>query len=276
MSIAIEPIIIFAMLNIALTVGLYISNLSGQLSLGTAAVAGIGGYISAVLTSKFGLPFSAAVFIAATAGALVGVFLAILTFRMEMFVVKLVTLAFGEAVVVIAFNIDYLGGANSFTGIPLQTGILSATALALLSIALAYYIDSSPIGYSARALRDDSLAAAAMGIPVCKVKVFTFGVSTAIIGAVGALQAHYLLVINPHDLTFFISLSIVIYLLFGGLQTVWGAVLGASILTILPEFLRFSNEYRLILYGILVAVIVLIRPEGLLTRKTIKFKRPSV
>lgn len=269
MSIAWEPIVIFTLLNVALTVGLYISNLSGQLSLGTAAVAGIGGYISAVLTSRLGLPFPVGLAAATLGGLLVGGMLALLTYRMEMFVLKLVTLAFGEAVVVVAFNIDYLGGANSFTGIPLHTTLIGAVLLAAGAILIARLIDFSPLGFAARAIRDDALAAAAMGISIRGVRVFTFAVSTGLIALTGAMQAHYLLVINPHDLTFFVSLGIVIFLLFGGVQSLWGAVTGAVILTVLPELLRFSNEYRFILFGALVVAIVMLRPEGLLTRRSL-------
>ena len=267
MSIAIEPIIIFTLLNIALTLGLYISNLSGQLSLGTAAVSGIGGYLSAVLTTRLGLPFPVAVIAAMFAGAIVCSVLAMMTCRMEMFVLKLVTLAFGEAVVVLAFNIDYLGGANSFTGITLHTNIGNAMALMVAALAIALSMDFSPIGYVARATRDDALAAAAMGVSIRGIRTLTFMASGGIVGIAGALQAHYLLVMNPHDLSFFISLSIVIFLLFGGVQSVWGAVVGAALLTVLPEALRFTNEFRHILFGALIVAIVMLRPNGLITRR---------
>ncbi len=267
MSIAIEPIVIFTLLNISLTLGLYISNLSGQLSLGTAAIAGIGGYLSAVLTTRFGISFPVAVLASMIVGAVVCAALAAMTCRMEMFVLKLVTLAFGEAVVVLAFNIDYLGGANSFTGITLHTGVWNTLVVAVVALAVAMAMDRSPIGYVARATRDDALAAAAMGVSIRGIRTLTFMVSGAIIGIAGALQAHYILVMNPHDLSFFISLSVVIFLLFGGIQSVWGAIVGAAILTVLPEALRFTNEFRHILFGALIVVIVMLRPNGLITRR---------
>jgi branched-chain amino acid transport system permease protein len=82
----------------------------------------------------------------------------------------------------------------------------------------------------------------------------------------GAMQAHYVLVINPHDLGFYVSLNFVIFLLFGGMQSLAGAALGAVILTAAPELLRFSDQYRLILYGLIIVLVVLIRPDGLLKR----------
>src|SRR5207245_4170149 len=88
----------------------------------------------------------------------------------------------------------------------------------------------------------------------------------ALVGMAGAIQAHYILVISPHDLGFFVSLNFIIFLLFGGIQTLWGPVLGTVLLTVLPEMLRFTNEYRMILYGLIIVVVVLRRPDGLLTR----------
>src|SRR5438874_1674969 len=150
------PVAIFTLLNVAMALGLYITAMSGQLSMATAAIAGVGGYLAAVLTVKFGWALLPATCLAAIAGALVG--------------------------------------------------------------------------------------------------------------TAGAIQAHYVLVVSPHDLGFFVSLNFIIFLLFGGLQTLWGPMLGAVLLTVLPEMLRFTNEYRLILYGLIIVVVVLRRPEGLLTR----------
>ncbi len=105
-----------------------------------------------------------------------------------------------------------------------------------------------------------------MGISIAQVRSMTFAVGGALVGIGGASQGHYMLVISPHDLGFFVSLNFIIYLLFGGLQTMWGPVLGAVLLTALPEALRFTSEYRLILFGLIIVLVVLVRPNGLLTR----------
>src|SRR4051812_24665591 len=112
-----------------MTLGLYLSNLSGQLSLATAAIGGIGSYAAAVMTTQLGVPFLLSLPASAIFGMATGLFLALLTYRMKDFILKLVTLAFGEAVLVVAFNIDYLGGANSFTGIVLHTRVEHCVAL---------------------------------------------------------------------------------------------------------------------------------------------------
>jgi branched-chain amino acid transport system permease protein len=267
-----EPVAIFTLINVIVVTGLYITAMSGQLSLATAAIVGIGGYVSAILTTNFDWPFAPAILIAIVAGAVVGAVIAALTVKMRDFILKLTTLAFGEAVAVVAFNIDYIGGANSFSGIPLYstfTIVALATAVALY---IAWRFDGSRLGFAARAVRDDPLAAAATGVSVLWVRVVTFALGAAIVGGGGAIQAHYVLVINPQEMGFFISLTFIIFLLVGGLHSLWGPVVAAVVLTALPEVTRFANEYRLILYGFAIVMIVLFRPDGLITRRT---TRPS-
>lgn len=263
---ALEPVIIFTLLNVVMALGLYITALSGQLSMATAAIAGVGGYLSAVLTVKFGWPLFPAVILAAIASAAVGTALALVTLKMRDFILKLTTLAFGEALAVMAFNWDYIGGANSFTGIRLETTVWTALLATLIALYVAWRYDGSRLGFASRAVRDDPIAASAMGVSIALVRCMGFAVGGALVGIGGALQGHYILVISPHDLGFFVSLNFIIFLLFGGLQTLWGPILGAVLLTALPEMLRFTNEYRLIFYGLIIVLVVLLRPDGVLTR----------
>src|SRR3984885_1570958 len=264
-----EPIAVFTLLNVAMTVGLYVTALSGQLSMATAAVAGVGGYTSGILTVKFGVPFVPAVAGGALLGGLLGCVLALLTLKMRDFILKLTTLAAGEALSVLAFNWDYIGGANSFPGLPPHTGLFTCVIVAAISLYVAWRFDGSRLGYGARAVRDDPLAAASMGVSVAQVRIVTFALGSAIIGMAGAVQAHYLLVVTPSQLGFFVSLNYIIFLLFGGLQTLAGPVLGAVVLTALPEALRFANEFRLIIYGVIIVAVMLWRPDGVLRRRPI-------
>ncbi len=262
-----EPIIISTLINVALTLGLYVTALSGQLSLATAAIAGVGGYTAGVLTVNFGVPFVPAVIAGAVLGALLGAVLAVLTLRMRDFILKLTTLAAGEALSVLAFNWDYIGGANSFTGIAPHTGLATCIVMTALALYVAWRFDGSRLGYAARAVRDDPVAAASMGVSVANIRIITFALGSAIIGMAGAVQAHYLLVVTPSQLGFFISLNYIIFLLFGGLQTLLGPILGAVVLTALPEALRFASEFRLIIYGLIIVGVMLWRPDGVLRRR---------
>ncbi len=261
-----EPIVISTLLNVAMTLGLYVTALSGQLSLATAAIAGVGGYTAGVLTTTYGVPFVPAVAAGTALGAGLGAVLALLTLRMRDFILKLTTLAAGEALSVLAFNWDFIGGANSFTGIAPHTGLGTCLLVAGLALFVAWRFDGSRLGFASRAVRDDPLAAASMGISVMEVRLVTFALGSALIAMAGAVQAHYLLVVTPSQLGFFVSLNTIIFLLFGGLQTLAGPILGAVVLTALPEALRFASEFRLIAYGLIIVAVMLWRPDGLLRR----------
>jgi branched-chain amino acid transport system permease protein len=168
--------------------------------------------------------------------------------------------------VIIAFNLEYIGGANGFVGIPLRTTLPSAwLVLALVAVA-AWRFDGSRLGYAARACRDNAVTAAAMGIHVPWVKTMVFAAGGAIAGLGGGLRAHYILVQNAEDLGFFMSVNYVIFWVFGGSYTFWGALFGALSLTIVPELLRFSLYERYILYGAVVTAVLLLRPAGIVTR----------
>src|SRR3981189_2837710 len=261
-----EPIAIFTLLNVAMTVGLYVTAVSGQISRATAAIAGVGGYASGILTMKFGVPFVPAVVGGAFLGGLLGCVLALLTLKRRGLSLKRPPLAAGEALSVLAFNWDYIGGANSLTGLAPHTRLLTCVIVASISLYRAVPFGWSGAGYAARAVRDDPLAAASMGVSVAQVRIITFAMGSAIIGMAGAAQAHYLLVVTPSQLGFFVALNYIIFLLFGGLQTLAGPVLGAVVLTALPEALRFANEYRLIVYGLIIVGVMLWRTDGLLGR----------
>ena len=266
MYLFLEPIFIFTLLAVMQVLGLYITAMSGQLSMATAAIAGVGAYLAAILTVKMGWWFTPAILMGALMGAVVGLVLALLTLRMRDFILKLTTIAFGEAIAVLAFNWDYIGGPNSFTGIAPYTTIWTCLVGAAIALYVTWRFDGSRLGFAARAVRDDPIAATAMGVSRAQLRCITFALGSLLVGAAGAIQAHYVLVVSPHDLGFFVSLNFIIFLLFGGMQTMWGPVLGAILLTALPEALRFAKEYRLIVYGLIIVIVILKRPQGLLTR----------
>ena len=260
------PVLITAGINSIIALGLYITMSSGPLSVAHAALAGMGGYLGAVLTTNFGWPFPLAILAGTALGFVTGLLLGLLIVRMNELVAGLTTLGFGETMAVIAFNIDYIGGANAFTGIPLRTSLgLVYVVLAVILFA-AWRYDHSRLGFASRATRDSPVTAAAMGINIIWVKSFTFGIGAAIAALGGVLRAHYILVQGPEDMGFFVSVGILIFVVFGGSYTFWGPLFGGMVLTILPELLRFSAKDRFIIYGVLLTVMVIIRPQGLITR----------
>jgi len=252
--------------NALIATGLYFSNSAGALSVAHAAIAGLSGYMAAVLTTNLGAPFGVAIVAGMTLGAAIGGLLAFATLRMNPMVAGLTTLAFGEAMVVVVFNIDYLGGAKSFSGIPLLTSpwmVMLAVAAVLM---MAWRFERSRLGNAAQACRDSLEAAAAMGINVPAVRILVFAIGAAVAALGGALRTHYVLVLSPVDLGFWFSVNYVIFWVFGGSYAFWGPAAGAFILTVLPEVLRFSSEDRFILYGLVLVALVIVRPEGMITR----------
>lgn len=262
-----EAIALTATLNAIVSLGLFATLLSGQISVAHAALLGAGAYLSAILTTYFDWPFAPSILAGVLLAAGLGTLIAISTTRMSGLVQSLVTLAFGEALAVVAYNVDYIGGASSFTGIPLYTTIW----VALLGLAIALYavgsFDRSASGLAARAVRDNPVAAEAAGVNVVSVRVRSYALGGALAGLAGALTAHYVLVVNPDNLTFFESFSILVFVLFGGSYVILGPVLGAVILTVLPELFRSTITFRFALYGLVATAIVIWRPEGLLTRQ---------
>jgi branched-chain amino acid transport system permease protein len=199
-------------------------------------------------------------------GFLTGFLLGLLIVRMNELVAGLTTLGFGETMAVVAFNIDYIGGANAFTGIPMRTSLPLVYAVLAVVLFAAWRYDHSRLGFAARATRDSPVTAAAMGIDIVWVKAFTFAIGAAIAALGGGLRAHYILVQGPEDMGFFVSVGFLIFVVFGGSYTFWGPLFGGMVLTILPELLRFSAKDRFIIYGILLTVMVIVRPQGLITR----------
>lgn len=253
-------------LNAIITMGLYFSNSAGALSVAHAALAGIGGYVGAVLTTNFGWPFPLAIVAGMVVGFSMGAFLAAVTLQMNELVAGLTTLAFGETLVVIAFNVDYIGGANSFSGIPLRTTLAQVYLVLAAVLFAAFRFEGSRLGLAAEACRHTPVAAAAMGIDVTRVKVLVFAIGAAIAALGGVLRAHYVLVQSPEDMAFWESVNYTIFWVFGGSQSFCGPAVGAIVLTIMPELLRFSVQERFILYGLLLVVMVILRPQGVITR----------
>ena len=258
--------LIAAGMNSIIAMGVYFSNSAGALSVAHAAIAGMGAYMGATLTTNFDWPFPAALLAGASVGMATGIVLALITVRMNELVAGLTTLAFGETMVVIAFNIDYIGGANSFIGIPLYTTFGVVYLVLAIVVFAGWRFDRSRLGYAARACRDNAVTASAMGINVIWVKTLVFALGGAIAASGGVLRSHYILVQNPDDMGFFFSLNFVIFWVFGGSYVFWGPVFGAMFLTIVPEVLRFSVQERFIMYGLILTAIVILRPQGVITR----------
>lgn len=274
---------IYTILTLSLNL---IIGFSGQVSLGHAAFYGIGAYISSILVVNFDVPYGIALIAAATGAGFFGVLLGIPTLRLKDDYLAIVTLGFGLIIVVVALNIDYLGGTDGFMGIPSPVffGVKLASKarflilsfiLVIVTILFMYRIKASRIGRALSAIRDDETVAQVMGINATKYKVMAFGIGSAFAGVAGSLYSSYVHYIDPH--TFGLSTSIVILcmVVLGGIGNIAGSIVGAGILTFLPELLRIVikgipgisekfPDFQTLAYGLLLVSIIIIRPQGLM------------
>lgn len=253
--------------------GLYLIVSGGRLSIGHAAFFGIGAYTTAVLCTQFGvsswLSIAAAVAVTGAAGAL----FAAIAERLGHWFFAIATLAFAIMLAGMLSSLDSLGGATGLYGVPLDVDLRVVLCALAAVLALIIVIDRSAFGRALRAVRNSELAAQALGIDPAAAHVCAFALGSAIAGLAGALWAHYLGMVKPDDLSLDHSLFFLVYLAVGGIEFWGGALLGTLVLGFLPEVLRFSHEYRLAFFGLLLTTVMVLRPSGLLPRNAFKFLR---
>ena len=261
-------------INIILAVSLNLINgYTGQFSLGHAGFMAVGAYTAAVITNQFGelnTFLSGAVFLgallaggflAAVAGLLVG----IPTLRLRGDYLAIVTLGFGEIIRVIFQNMQSVGGARGLSVMHGWTNFFWTFGFAAVTVYVVTALVHSTYGRGFIAVRDDEVAASAMGIGTTKYKVTAFVVGAFFAGIAGGLYAHSKQFITPGGFGFMQSIAIVVMVILGGMGNTVGVIIAAVLLTLLPEFLRPVAEYRMIIYSLLLIILMLTRPQGLFT-----------
>jgi branched-chain amino acid transport system permease protein len=278
-------VICLAGINITLAVSLNLINgYTGQFSIGHAGFMAIGAYASAYFTVTFGdavrkvigfLPEFArdgavlliGLGIGAVLAAIAGFFVGVPSLRLRGDYLAIVTLGFGEIIRVFILNIDAVGGARGFAGIPKLANFFWIYSFAALTILVVYRIVHSSFGRTLVAIREDEIAAEAMGVHTTRAKVISFVVSSALAGVAGGLFAHYLMYINTNSFTFLKSFEIIIMIVIGGLGSISGSVLGAVLFISLTEGLREFAQYRMVLFSLLLVILMIVRPQGILGHK---------
>lgn len=250
--------------------GLYVAIASGQFSVAHAALMGLGGYGAAVASVALGAPFWLALLAGAAVGGAAGAAFAVLLRAMGGMLLGVATIALGQAISLTVTQVPALGGSLGYTGVPIRT-TLGWTALVLLVAlaALAWLLRSS-FGIALLAAGRDETVAGSLGISTFAVRVWAFGLGGALAGVAGALQAHWVGLVDPNSLGFLANIPLYVFLVVGGSTTPWGAVAGAVGLTWLLELLRFSQTDRYWVLGLLLAAAVLVRPQGLLVRRSLR------
>jgi branched-chain amino acid transport system permease protein len=266
-------IAIFAGINALLALGLCIlMGYAGQISLGQAGFYGIGAYISAILSLKLGLPVILSLALAAVIAGIAAVILAVPALRLRGHYLAVATLGFGE-IIHILLNEFGPGGPSGFGDIP-RFSILGYTfdspisffyltwgIVALIMLFSTNFINSRT-GRALRAMHDSEVASKAMGLDIVSLKIKVFIISAVYASIAGSLYAHYITFVSPSTFTLFHSVLIVMMAVVGGISNLWGAIVGAVIITILPELLRRFEEFDVLVYGLILTLCLIFFRKG--------------
>jgi branched-chain amino acid transport system permease protein len=286
-------ILLLCGVNVVLAVSLNLVNgFTGQFSIGHAGFMALGGYVSAAVAvyggravgGAHGWVFAVALCAGAAVAAVAGFLVGLPSLRLKGDYLAIVTLGFGEIIRTVILNVDAVGGARGFSDIPIL-GLLGAPAgdprpslsmvgaAAFLTVLVVYRVVRSPRGRAFVAVREDEVAAEALGIDTTRYKVTAFVIGAAFAGLAGGLFAHTQGYLNPSSFQFMKSIEIVIMVVLGGMGSLTGSILAAVLLTILPEVLRPVQEYRMVLYSALLIVLMLARPQGVFGSREIGWPR---
>ncbi|AYV70006.1 branched-chain amino acid ABC transporter permease [Niallia circulans] len=267
--------IILMAINIMLAVSLHlVIGITGQFSIGHAGFLAVGAYVSAIATMKFQMPFPIAILAGGIVAALAGLLVGIPTLRLRGDYLAIATLGFAEIIRIFFLNIDYVGGAAGMQITHLTTWTSTFICLFITILVIVNFTNSRH-GRAAIAIRENEIAADAMGINTTYYKVAAFALGSLFAGVAGALQAHNFYIINPTNFGFLKSFDILIYVVLGGLGSLSGSVIAASFLTIISTYLQDYPETRMIIYSLVLVIVMLYRPKGLMGTKEITdlFKR---
>jgi branched-chain amino acid transport system permease protein len=298
----VQRIVLLAGINVILAVGLNLINgTTGQFSIGHAGFMAVGAYAAAFLGVQLApwvagvlgaggvadaVTFNLALLFGAAIAGVAGVLVGLPSLRLKGDYLAIVTLGFGEIIRILFNNAQFLGGATGYSGtdpagLPQYTSFFWVYLWVFLVIVLIRNVTFSQTGRSLSAIREDEIAAEAMATPTTRLKVLAFTLSAATAGIAGGLFAHMQAGVRPEDFRFDKSIDMIVMIIVGGLGSISGAALGGIFVAVSLELMRHLQEYRLVLYALLLVVIMIVRPQGLLGNREIgaalfrKRTRPS-
>ena len=272
----------FVFINIAVNVILAVSlnvvnGFTGQFSIGHAAFMAVGAYTAALVTTGMetfqvaGLPLGASdaviFFVALVAGmamaSLAGLMVGTPSLRLRGDYLAIVTLGFGEIIRVVIENTRVLGQATGISGLPAYTNVVWAGMGVVATVVMARRLLLSTQGRALLAIREDEVAAEAMGVDTVGWKVRAFVISAAFAGLAGVLLVHKIQLVTPRMFTFVKSMEVVVMVVLGGMGSITGSIVAATLLTVALESLQAADQYRMVLFSMLLIVLMLTRPSGL-------------
>jgi branched-chain amino acid transport system permease protein len=283
-----QRIVLLAGINVILAVGLNLINgTTGQFSIGHAGFMAVGAYGAAYCGVQMApsvqallgpgaladaVTFNLALLIGAALAALAGLMVGAPSLRLRGDYLAVVTLGFGEIIRISFNNAQFLGAATGYfgdtpAGLPAYTSFFWVYAWAIAIVILLRNLTFSQTGRSLSAIREDEIAAEAMATPTTRLKVLAFSLSAATAGIAGGLFAYMQSGIRPEDFRFDKSIDMVVMIIIGGLGSISGAVVGGIFVAVTLELMRDLQEYRLVLYALLLIAIMLLRPQGMFGKR---------
>lgn len=256
-------------INLVFAYGIYVTAAAGQINLGGAGFQAIGAYAAGWLAGQAGTPIAASIIAAALIAALVGFLISFPVLRTRGVYMVLATFAFGEVAAGFLLHTEVFGGAMGMV-VPLHVE-LWVLIVSAVSVALAtFYLMATRLGLVMRAVNDDEDAAIVMGVNVRAIQVAAFTIGGAFTGLSGALYALNFGFVEAQYFNALLSIYILLYVLIGGTQTAWGPLAGTLFFTLLPELFRVGGSARYLIFGIVIVVMMALRPEGIVTRSVIR------
>lgn len=269
MSGYVEGVLVLLAINAVLAYAAFLPMAAGQLNLGVAGFAAIGGYVSAFISNNSAIPAVLAIPLGGLVAGLVALVVAVPVLRTRGIYLALATFALGQIVQATILNLEVVGGAS---GYPAAAFVRFPTVavFAITVIVLVGLLFSTRLGIAITAVHDDEQVAAVMGMDVRALQVTAFALGSVIAGIAGGLYAHHFSYIEAQYFNISLSISIVLYVLLGGTQTVVGPLLGAAVFTLLPELLRGSAQWRYVVFAAILIIVMVVRPQGLVTANELR------
>ena len=250
-------------INALLALSVWVTLACGQLSLGNMGFMAIAAYASVLLVLRAHWPFFGAVLTGSALAALAGLLLGWPVLRLRGVFLAIATIGFGEIVRVFAVNLPWTGGAEGIVGIPPRATTIGIYLSLAIAIFLLWRLMRSRAGRAFTAIAQDEVAAQGLGVNPAAYKLVAFAIGAFIAGYAGALSAFSTYFISPTDFGFSRAVDMLAYAVAGGIGAVGGPVLGAALLTLLPEVLRFLHDYRDVANGVILLLVIVFLPQGL-------------
>jgi branched-chain amino acid transport system permease protein len=273
MSGYISGVVAILCINLIFAYGIFVPAASGQINLGGAAFQAIGAYATGWLSATAGYPLWFTIPAAMLISALVGFLISFPVLRTRGVYMVLATFAFGEVVSGFLLRSKFFGGAIGMV-VPAHIQMWLLVTCAVAVTLTTFFLMATRLGLVMRSINDDEPAAAVMGVNVRAIQVTAFTIGGAFAGLSGALYAHNFSFVEAQYFNAFLSIYVLLFVLIGGAQTAWGPLAGSVFFTLLPEILRVGGSWRYVVFGVAIVLMMVVRPEGIVTRALVRKLSP--